>query len=303
MVANTQLDVRAQSYSRIILPLARQEKSLLYDRVFIKTDIEGKSFYQDQIGNWEMKKKTSPNADTPQNDPNLARTRVDIETFNDARMFDRSLLLQEVSDPTSVASVCIQSAVGIQIDKIIYDALGSIAHRGETGEKSVDLPNKQVIAADFEKAGTNSGLTTAKIRRAAKILNAKGVPNHDRTFVCSATGLEQLLGTTAVTSSDYNVVKALVSGDIDTWLGFKFAVLPDGIIDVTDDIANYYAFQKTGLCFGMLEELFLRLEERSDKCYGKQIYYEISGGAGRLEEDKVVRIQSDESVVVDNIGG
>jgi len=83
MVANTQLDVRAQSYSRIILPLARQEKSLLYDRVFIKTDIEGKSFYQDQIGNLEMKKKTSPNADTPQNDPNLARTRVDIETFND----------------------------------------------------------------------------------------------------------------------------------------------------------------------------------------------------------------------------
>ena len=45
------------------------------------------------------------------------------------------------------------------------------------------------------------GLTTTKIRRAAKLLNAQGVPTYDRTFVCSATGLEQLLGTTVVTNS------------------------------------------------------------------------------------------------------
>ena len=32
----TQVDVRAQDYSKIILPLARQEKSMLYDKVFIK---------------------------------------------------------------------------------------------------------------------------------------------------------------------------------------------------------------------------------------------------------------------------
>ena len=129
-MTQTQFEVRGQDYSRIILPLARQEKSKLYDRVFIKTDIVGKSFYQDQIGKWEMKPKTSVNADTPQNDPNLSRTRIDIGTYNDARMFDRSLMLQEFSDPTSVASVCIQSSVGVQIDKIIYEALGGTAYRG-----------------------------------------------------------------------------------------------------------------------------------------------------------------------------
>lgn len=297
-MTNTQFEVRGQDYSRIILPLARQEKSMLFDRVYVKGDVTGKCFYQDQIGKWEMAAKTSVNPDTPQNDPNLSRTRIDIATYNDARMLDRSLRLQEFSDPTSQTSVCVSSAVGIQMDKIIYDALGGTAYRGETGSTSITFPSAKTVAVDFESSGTNSGLTTAKIRRAAKMMNAQGVPNYDRTFVCSATGLEQLLGSTTVTSSDYNVVKALVSGEINTWLGFKFVVLPDGIINVTSNVADYYAFQKTGVCFGMLEELFLRVEERADKSYSKQIYYEINAGAGRLEEAKVIKVKADESVVV-----
>lgn len=303
-MTQTQFEVRGQDYSRIILPLARQEKSKLYDRVFIKTDIVGKCFYQDQIGKWEMQPKTSVNADTPQNDPNLSRTRIDIGTYNDARMFDRSLTLQEFSDPTSVASVCIQSAVGIQIDKIVYDALGGTAYRGETGANSVTFPAAKTVKVDLEKSGTNTGLSPAKIRRAARLMNDQGVPEYDRTLVISATGLEQMLGYTSVTSSDYNNVKALVNGDIDTWMGFKFVTLPDGIIKKDDSgIADYFAFQKTGICFGMLEELFLRIGEREDKSYSKQVYYEISGGAGRLEETKVIKIKGDETVVTNNIYG
>ena len=297
-MTSTQFEVRGQDYSRIILPLARQEKSLLFDRVYVKPDVTGKCFYQDQIGKWEMSAKTTVNPDTPQNDPNLSRTRIDIGTYNDARMLDRSLRLQEFSDPMSQTSICLSSSVGIQMDKLIYEALGGVAHRGETGSTSVSFPAAKTVAADFETAGTNTGLTTTKIRRAAKLMNAQGVPNYDRTFVCSATGLEQLLGTTAVTNSDYNSIKALVTGDIDTWMGFKFVVLPDGIINVASNIADYFAFQKTGVCFGMLEELFLRIEERADKSYSKQIYYEISAGAARLEEAKVIKVKADESVVV-----
>lgn len=298
-MTSTQFEVRGQDYSRIILPLARQEKSLLFDRVYVKPDITGKCFYQDQIGKWEMSAKTTVNPDTPQNDPNLSRTRIDIGTYNDARILDRSLKLQEFSDPMSQTSMCLSSSVGIQIDKLIYDALGGTAHRGETGATSVSFPAGKTVAVDFQSAGTNTGLTTTKVRRAAKLLNAQGVPNYDRTFVCSATGLEQMLGTTVVTNSDYNSVKALVAGELDTWMGFKWVVLPDGIINVDGNhIADYFAFQKTGICFGMLEELFLRIEERADKSYSKQIYYEINAGAGRLEEAKVIKVKCDESVIV-----
>lgn len=299
MTATSQYDVRTQAYSSIILPLARQQRSMLYERVFVKNEgITGKSFYQDQIGTWEMSAKTAANASTPQNDPNLSRTRIDIATYNDARVLDRSLELQTLADPASMASICIQSAVGVQIDKVIYAALGGVAYRGETGATAVSFPDGQKVAADFGTTGTNSGLTVGKIRRAAKLLDAAGVPQGDRTFVASATEKEQLLGVTQTTSADYNNVRALVSGDIDTFMGFKFVWLPDGIVTVASNIADCFAFHKTGVCFGMLEELFLRITERSDLSFSKQVYYELSCGAGRLEEKKVVKVLCDQSVTV-----
>ena len=291
MSEHTQYDIRAQAYSSVILPLARQEKSMLYGTVFVKNDFTGKSFYQDQIGNWSMTAKTTVNADTPENDPNLARTRIDIATYNDARLMDRSLNLQALADPLSMASICVQSAVGVQIDKVIYEALGGVAYRGETGATAVSFPEAQVIAADFGGAGLN----VAKLRRAAKMLDAKGVPTGDRTLVGGAAQKEQLLGTTEATSADFNTIRALVSGDINTFVGFKFVWLPDGIITKSGTVANCYAYHKTGVCFGMLEELFLRIDERKDKSYSKQVYYEISCGAGRLEENKVVKILADEA--------
>ncbi len=290
-MTSTQLDVRAQAYSQVILPLARQERSMLHDTVFVKTDIVGKSFYQDQIGNWEMSAKTGVNVNTPENDPNLARTRIDIATYHDARLMDRSLMLQELSDPMSMASVCVQSAVGTQIDTVIYNAVGGIAYRGETGGTAVTFPNDKVIAADF---GGN-GLTVAKLRRAAALLDAAGVPSGERFFVGGAKQKEQLLGTTEATSADFNTVRALVSGDINTFLGFTFKWLPDGIITKSDTVAECFAYHKTGICFGMLEELFLRIDEREDKSYSKQVYYEISCGAGRLEEAKVIKVLADEA--------
>lgn len=290
-MASTQLDVRAQAYSQVILPLARQERSMLYDTVFVKSDFTGKSFYQDQIGNWGMTQKDGVNVSTPENDPNLARTRIDIATYHDARLMDRTLMLQELSDPMSMASICVQSAVGIQIDKVIYSALGGTAFRGETGATAVTFPDSNVIA----DALGGKGLNVAKLRRAAKMLDAVGVPAGDRTFVGSATHKEQLLGTTEATSADYNTVRALVSGDIDTFVGFKFKWLPDGIIKKTGTVAECFAYHKTGVCFGMLEELFLRIDEREDKSYSKQVYYEISCGAGRLEEAKVIKVLADEA--------
>lgn len=291
MAENSQVNVRAQAYSQIILPLARQEKSMLYDTVYVKSDFTGKSFYQDQIGNWSMSAKTGTNVDTPENDPNLSRTRIDIATYNDARLMDRSLMLQELSDPMSMASICIQSSVGVQIDKVIYAAFGGTAYRGETGATAVTFPAEQTIAKDFG----GEGLNVAKLRRAAAMLDSVGVPAGDRYFAGGAKQKEQLLGTTEATSADYNTVRALVSGDINSFVGFKFKWLPDGIINKSGTVADCFAYHKTGVCFGMLEELFLRIDEREDKSYSKQVYYEISCGAGRLEENKVVKVLADEA--------
>ncbi len=292
---NTQLEVRAQQYSAMILPLAQQEKSLLLPTVFHRTGVTGKSFYQDQIGSWEMAAKTAPNADTPQNDPNLSRTRVDLATYNDSRMLDRSLLLQELSDPASMTNLNVASAIGRKIDEIIYGALGGTTMRGEQGTNIVSFPSANVIAADFEAAGTNTGLTVAKIQHAAKMLEDKAVRG-EFWLVASATAKEQLLKDVKATSGDYTINKPMDSGVIRGFYGFNLVFLPAGIIKKSGNVAEYFAYEKTGVVFGMPETLFLRVDERQDKSYSKQIYYEMTAGAGRLEEARVIKIQGDESV-------
>jgi len=68
--------------------------------------------------------------------------------------------------------------------------------------------------------GTN--LTVEKLRLAANALDVENVPDEDRFFVMHANGKKALLESTEVTSTDFNSVRALVHGQVDTFLGFKF---------------------------------------------------------------------------------
>lgn len=115
------------------------------------------------------------------------------------------------------------------------------------------------VAENF--GGTATGLTVAKIRKAARLMDAAGVPAQDRTFLHDAIGKEQLLGSTLITSSDYNSVKALVNGEIDTFMGFKFICIEDrteGGIVTTTNVTKNFAFHKDAI--GLAEGLSMRTE-------------------------------------------
>lgn len=73
--------------------------------------------------------------------------------------------------------------------------------------------------------GTNSGLNADKIRRAMRYLDEQGVPAADRHWLFKGEDKETLLAETEVTSSDYNSVKALVNGEINTWCGFAYHLI------------------------------------------------------------------------------
>lgn len=106
----------------------------------------------------------------------------------------------------------IANAIGRREDQLILDALDAAA---------------TPFTVSTDVGGVGSGLNTAKLRRAAMLMNDNGVPRGkgDRHIVVSARGLEDLLGETQTTSSDYNVVKALYDGEIKHWLGFEFHVM------------------------------------------------------------------------------
>jgi hypothetical protein len=75
--------------------------------------------------------------------------------------------------------------------------------------------------------GSGSNMNIEKLIAAKQVLDTKNVPMQDRFMLIHANSLAGLLAETEVTSSDFNTVKALVQGQLDTYLGFKIITIGD----------------------------------------------------------------------------
>jgi hypothetical protein len=290
---DTQLDIRAQQFSRNVVPLAQQDYSKFYMDVMQKSDVNAKSFSQDQIGKWSMQPKGGLNVATPQNDPNLQRRWAYISTFADARVLDRSVNLQILSDPKSEMTMNAARAIGRQMDENIYSAALGTAASGENGGTSNTLPAGQII-----DSGGSTAMTILKFRQAGDVLNSNDVVEWDRHAWVSPASVRQLLSDDQATSADFVNVKNLLTGDIDDFYGFNVkwsTVLTDANVG---NISQAVFFQKSGICAGTPEMLYIRTDELPTLSYSWQVYYELNIGTVRLEEEKVVRVDSDDSITI-----
>lgn len=285
-MADTQNTIYAQAYSQNIMQLAQQKYSKLIDTVYRKENVRGKTFFQDQIGEWSMEVKGSRNTQTPNNDPALARRMGTMVDYHDARLLDRGDELKVISDPRSAYTMAAAQSLGRKIDDVIISAAIGTAYSGETGSTSVTNGNVKLVTANT--------ITFAEVRDIKLAMDNADCPAEERYFVVAPDTLNALLGVSEATSSDYNAVKALVNGEINTWLGFKW-VMTTRITTATAAIGSSVegiAYNKYGLCLAMADAPMVRTDERTDLSYSWQVYYELNLGAVRLEEDKVVSIYS-----------
>ena len=136
------------------------------------------------------------------------------------------------SEVNELATIIAQS-LGRRSDQLILDALAT------------------TTTAAVGATGTALSLDT--LLAAKKALDKTGVPSDGRVFVIESKGMEDLLKTTQITSSDYTTVKALVAGDVNTFAGFKFIQIADrvegGISDNGTDFTGY-AYHSRAVGFG-----------------------------------------------------
>ena len=288
---DTQSVVYAQAYAQNIMQLAQSKYSKLMPIVYIKPNVKAKVFFQDQIGKWSMATKGGRNVQTPNNDPNLARRRGTMVDYHDNRMLDRGDELRMLSDPRSAYTIAAAQSLGRQIDVVIANAMLATANTGETGSGTITLGTTAItshVNPTLGLTGTPATLTFARVRAAKRALDLEDVETEDRFFVVSPQGMDALLNTTQATSSDYAAVKALVRGDIDTWMGFKWIVSTN--LSSSGTITSCFAMQRYALAFAMGSEPLVRTDERQDLSYSWQVYYELNIGAVRLEEARVVQM-------------
>ena len=92
-----------------------------------------------------------------------------------------------------------------------------------------------------------AGMTVDALLELKEKLDDEEVETDGRCIVTSAAQLTVLLGLTEAQSSDFNTVKALVQGEIDTFVGFKFIRVADRVSGLNTATAVSGATPTTGL--------------------------------------------------------
>ena len=275
-----------QQYSANVQMLSQQMGSLLRDTVDSESVNGDKAFFE-QVGQAAAQARTTRHGDTPLMETPHSRRMVTLTDYEYADLIDDQDKLRLLIDPTSTYARAAAAAIGRAMDDTIISAMGGTAKTGTTGSTSTALPSAQKIAHG------STGLTIAKLVTAKKKLDAKSVdPSIPRYIVVSPEQIEDLLNSTTVTSADFNTVKALVQGDIDTFVGFKFITSNRLTDDGTSRLC--YAWAQDGMKLAIGKEPNAKIDERSDKSYATQVYYCSSFGSTRMEEEKVVEIACNE---------
>jgi len=211
---------------------------------------------------------------------------VTMDHWEYADLIDDADKVAMLIDPTSSYANAAAYAIGRAVDTAIIDAADGTALTGKSGSTSTALPAGQIVGV----ASPAAGLTIAKMVNAKKILDQNNVdPSIKRYIAVHPEQIEDLLNDSTVTSADYNTVKALVQGDINTFMGFEF-ITSTRLNTDSSSYRQVLAWAEDGITLAMGKDLMTQITQRADKSYSTQVYVCAQFGATRMEEEKVVQI-------------
>ena len=280
-----------EQYSSNVNLLSQQMGSKLRSSVD-EESIVGKNAFFEQIGSTAAVLKTSRHSDTPQIDTPHSRRRISLSDYEWADLIDDSDKVRALVDPTSAYAKNAAAAMNRAMDDVIITAFNASASTGVAGATSTALPSTQKFATSDQ----SDGLTIAKLLSAKKILDNNDIDSSRKRFiVCGPQQVADLLAVTQVTSSDFNTVKALAQGDINSFLGFEFIMSTRLSFDATNtDDRLIFAYTEDAIKLAIGSDIKAQISERADKSYSTQVYYAMSLGAVRMEEKAVVQIPCNE---------
>lgn len=279
----------------------QQNASRLQSTVTVRPQNVERDMY-DRLGTVNVTRKSVRHGPTVLNDADHTRIAVLIDDYRpDALAFDsEDKLRMQLADPRNGYAKMQAMALGRQVDSVIIAAATGTTYTGKQGTTAETYTAVTYgVAVDAVAPGAvaaNSNLTIEKLIQAkSKFGVAESVMDGEELFfVLTQSQLDSLLRTTEVTNADYNAVKALVNGQVDTFMGFKF--VRTQLLSKTSNTRTCLAYPKSGIILGMADQLTARMDERSDLNYTWQVWCQGTFGATRTWLEKVVSVACDESV-------
>jgi hypothetical protein len=260
---------------------AYQAQAVLRGAIRVRSGVEGATYKFPKIGKGVAQVRI-PQTDVAPLNVTYGQVTVNLSDFIAAEYSDIFMQAKVNFDERRELVQVVSNAIGRRQDQLILDAL-------------INSGTANTVASSI--GGNNTNLNVAKLRAAAEQLNTKNVPMDNRHIVIHASSLSSLLGETSVTSSDFNTVKALVQGDINTFLGFTFHVLGDreeGGLPIASGDRKVFAFHKDAV--GMAEGIAPKTEinyipEKTSFLVASM----FSAGAVAIDAEGIVQITCDEN--------
>ena len=288
-------EAMVQQYGTNFRQLYQQRQSRLAPWCQIESGIVGQSKSVERVGKAEAYDITSRHADTKYVEVPHSRRWLDLADKGWAELVDEMDKIRMLADPTSPYSQLAVAALNRAKDDII---LAAARGNARTNGGLIALPSSQKIAV------SGSNLTMAKLLATKEILDANEVDDDQsmamdgqssteqssRVIVVNAKMLTNLYGTTEIKSVDYNSVKALAQGQIDTFLGFKFVRSERIAKDATATTGYAVAYAKSCIGLGIGKDIVSSIDVLPSKNYSVQVYARMSIAAARLEDEGVVEV-------------
>lgn len=310
-MSNTINIAYAKQFGSNVMMLSQQKGSRLAPNVRNEQQ-KGVSAFYDRLGKTAAVVKTTRHGDTPLVNSDHTRRMVTMVDYEWADLIDDQDKIRTLISPESLYAQAAMWALGRSKDDVIIAAAVGTAYSGVDGATTVSMPNSQKIGAVNAAGSAVDKLNVKTLRWVNSKFGVNDVDESDERFLCcSQVQLDNLLAQTEVTSADYNTVRALVDGKVDSFMGFKFIrsqrlltqgstlaySYTDGSVGSGSGDANgherAFAWAKPGLLLATGMEMKSRIDERADKSYATQVYAAMSVGATRLEEEKVVEVLCD----------
>ena len=313
-------EAMVDQFSSNVMHLAQQKASRLLPHVRIETQNAETAFY-DRLGSNEMQRKEGRHSEVKYTDTPHSRRAVTLEDWYLSDLIDKEDKLRIIMNPDSEYAQSFSYSLARRYERTIIDGALGLAYTGKKGQTSVAIPNSQKVAA-VDGSGNFSGLNVPTLRKVRKKFKQnESVEMGEKIIFCmAAQQSDDLLGNTEVTSADFNTVRALVQGEMTTFMGFEFVETellpfnaedfdhePDGsvadagqgsgaaeTIDAGDARQCFAMTANRGVLLARGLEVSSRITEESKFHFAHQVYSSLSIGSVRMEEEQVVVIFSKE---------
>jgi len=277
--------------------LLQQKQSKFEPYVRVESQSAQYDFYE-QIGPVSAQPWGPRHGDTPLMETPHLRRRVGMFPWIWADLIDKPDRLRMLIVPDGPYTTNAVYAFNRRKDDIIIKSMLDPAYTGHEGTTAVTFPAAQKINKAAVNTLTGSKKITIKLLAEIKERFWNNDVDEDEQLIMAVApnSISTLLQDEKVTSADYNSVKALVQGDIDTFMGFKF--IRTTRLPVVADSSVYtrtnLVWVKSGVLLAKGDDITVSVDKRPDKKNSTQVMVTMDLGGTRMEEKKVIAFETEE---------